>query len=202
MTRSPRSLLQAEDSQPSQPFLKGFMFQFWNHLHGPTLDLLQYVHVSLLLLLLRTGPSTPEVSSVLIPLFYMLIPQAFFFQAALQLMASSQLTLSCFSPSAGLCISICWNFMRFLLALLLSLLRSFCWQQNPLVYQPLPFWDGLQTCWGSHHLGLLVLSSISSSIHPWGTPPLSLLQQGFVLLMTTFESSSSASFHPPHWLLI
>ena len=43
------SLLQAEQSQLSQAFLIGEAFQFLNYLHGPSLDSLQHVHVSLVL---------------------------------------------------------------------------------------------------------------------------------------------------------
>lgn len=179
MTRSPRSLLQAEDSQSSQPFLKGFMFQFWNHLHGPTLDLLQYVHVSLLLLMPRTGPSTPEVSSVLIPLFYMLVPQAFFFQAALRWWPPAS-RHSVVSPQVqdfaflfvGTSWGSCWPFSSVFSGpfdgnktLLFIDLSHFC--------TVCKLAEGVTL---SHHLGLLVLSSISSSIHPWGTPPSSLLR--------------------------
>jgi len=40
------SLPQAEQSQLSQPLLTEEMLQSLNHLHGPSLDSLQYVHVS------------------------------------------------------------------------------------------------------------------------------------------------------------
>ena len=43
------SLLQEEHSQLSQPLLRGEMLRFLHCLHGPSLDLLRYVHVSLVL---------------------------------------------------------------------------------------------------------------------------------------------------------
>lgn len=52
------SLLQAEESQNSQPFLLQQMFQSLNHLCGPFLYLLQYVHVCLAL-------GSPELNQAL-----------------------------------------------------------------------------------------------------------------------------------------
>ena len=50
LTRSPEpSLLQAEQPQLFQPFLTGEMLQSLHHLSGPSLDSLQYVHISLVL---------------------------------------------------------------------------------------------------------------------------------------------------------
>jgi len=43
------SLLQAEQSQLSQPFLIGEMHRTLHHLHGPLLNSIQYVHVRLVL---------------------------------------------------------------------------------------------------------------------------------------------------------
>ena len=43
------SLLQAKQPQLSHPFLIGGTFQPLNHLSGPSLDLLQYVHISFVL---------------------------------------------------------------------------------------------------------------------------------------------------------
>ncbi|KAK4827563.1 hypothetical protein QYF61_019187 [Mycteria americana] len=56
--RSPRSLLQAEQPQLSQPVFVGEVLQPSGHLHGPPLDLLQQLHV---LLMLRP----PELHAVL-----------------------------------------------------------------------------------------------------------------------------------------
>lgn len=49
------SLLQAEQPQLSQLLLISHMFQSLNHLRGPSLDSLQYVHISLVLGSPRTG---------------------------------------------------------------------------------------------------------------------------------------------------
>lgn len=47
--RFPLSLSQAEQSQLSQPFPAGEVLPSRNHLHGPLLNCLQYIHVSLVL---------------------------------------------------------------------------------------------------------------------------------------------------------
>jgi len=52
------SLLQAEESQLSHLLLIGDILQSLNHLYGPSLDSLQYVHVSLVL-------GSPELDTVL-----------------------------------------------------------------------------------------------------------------------------------------
>ena len=52
------SVLQTGQSQLSQPFLNGEMLQSLHHLHGPSLDSLQYVRVSLV-------PGSPELDPAL-----------------------------------------------------------------------------------------------------------------------------------------
>jgi len=57
------SVLQHERSQVSQSFLICEMVQSFNHFHGPVLDALSYVYVSLVLGEPRTRPSIPGAAS-------------------------------------------------------------------------------------------------------------------------------------------